>query len=331
MRGELGKKLVLALGAGLERAQLAFAEAGRPDLTPPGRRVDVGGYSLHLVSSGQGSPTVILEPGRGGWSDDLAWIHAQVSRFTRVCSYDRAGLGWSDPAPEPLDLSHRVSQLHRLLDAAEVEGPYVLVGHSSGGLLVRGYARDFPDEVAGMVLIDSAHPGQEAIEPWTLKLFGRLVDQVGARLPLLGLLGLGWLPQMSVGLRKDLTLAQKARVSALGASPRNLAGTAAEVRQSREWLEEARTCGDLGDIPLQVLGAGVVSPRSMTHEAHRLQRELATLSTRGSFRIVPGSAHHSVCSDPRYAADVVEAIRDVVAAVREEIEELEADEYPRLH
>ncbi len=127
---------------------------------PPGKLVDVGGYQLYILCTGEGSPTVVLDSGRGGGSDDWQNVQPELAKFTRVCSYDRAGYGFSDPGPTPRTGQQIVNELHKLLVNAGIEAPYVLVGHSSGGLHVRLYASQYPDEVVGMALIDPSHEDQ---------------------------------------------------------------------------------------------------------------------------------------------------------------------------
>ena len=129
---------------------------------PPGKLVDVGGYRLHINCTGTGSPTVILDAGLGGTSLDWSKIQPAVARFTRVCSYDRAGYGWSESGPGPRTSQQIVKELHLLLAHAQINGPYVLVGHSVGGLNMRLYAYRYPAEVAGMVLLDSTDEHQYA-------------------------------------------------------------------------------------------------------------------------------------------------------------------------
>src|SRR5690349_6601006 len=122
----------------------------------PGKLVDVGGYQLHVNCTGTGSPTVILDAGLGGTTLDWSKVQPAVTRFTRVCSYDRAGYGWSETAPStPRTSQQIVTELHALLTHAKINGPYVLVGHSFGGLNMRLYAYRYPAEVAGMVLLDA--------------------------------------------------------------------------------------------------------------------------------------------------------------------------------
>src|SRR5689334_8946287 len=143
--------------------QIVEAQAGdnviKPPL-PPGKLVDVGGWRLHLNCTGHNkgnSPTVVLESGSGDFSFDWSLVQPGLSRFTRVCSYDRAGSAWSDPGPRPSTMKQTAYGLHTALTKAGVKAPYVMVGQSIGGLLIRTFAVLYPEEVAGMVLVDSTH------------------------------------------------------------------------------------------------------------------------------------------------------------------------------
>ena len=128
---------------------------------PPGKMIDVGGYSLHLNCSGKKGPSVILDSGLGDFS--LTWynIQPQIAKFSHVCSYDRAGLGWSDKGPNPRTCVMIAQELHTLLHNANVKPPYILVGHSLGGLNMQVFADLYPNEVAGLILLDSSHENQE--------------------------------------------------------------------------------------------------------------------------------------------------------------------------
>lgn len=132
---------------------------------PPGELVDVGGHRLHIHCTGTGSPTVVIEAGLGDWSTGWGFVQPEVAKTTRVCTYDRAGWGWSEAGPLPRDAAHFAEELHTLLKNANIPGPYVMVGHSLGGLTVRVFVHDYASEVAGVVLIDSMTPQQFAQSP----------------------------------------------------------------------------------------------------------------------------------------------------------------------
>jgi pimeloyl-ACP methyl ester carboxylesterase len=149
----LGLALVagMAIGFGYETIGSLNDAADHP---APGELVDVAGLGMHLNCAGGGSPTVVLDAGLGGWSLDWALVQPAIAKATRVCSYDRAGMGWSEDSPDPHDAEHAVASLHALLVNGGVTGPLLLVGHSNGGLRTVLYAVTYPGDVAGLVLID---------------------------------------------------------------------------------------------------------------------------------------------------------------------------------
>ncbi len=127
---------------------------------PPGQLVDIGGYRLHINCTGSGSPTVVIDAGLGDWSTMWGFVQPEVAKTTRVCTYDRAGVGWSDAGPLPRDAAQFAKELHSLLQNANIPGPYVVVGHSLGGLSVRVFVHEYASDVAGVVLIESMNPRQ---------------------------------------------------------------------------------------------------------------------------------------------------------------------------
>ena len=126
----------------------------------PGKLVNVGTHRLHIYCAGHGSPTVIIDSGLGGFSLEWGNVQKSLSESMQVCTYDRAGYGWSDPGPQPRTTHQIVNELHALLINAQISGPYILVGHSFGGYNVRYYASVYPEEVLGLVLVDASHPEQ---------------------------------------------------------------------------------------------------------------------------------------------------------------------------
>jgi len=160
---------VAAAGVVLMLSALSIGAAGAPQsggTAPPGRLIDIDGHRLHIHCTGQGAPTVVIDGGAGTWSIHYSHIQAVLAGEMRVCTYDRAGLGWSDDGPLPRTSGRMAGELHRLLHAAGVAPPLLLVGHSLGGYTVRVYQDRYPEEVGGLVLVEAAHETQwEALPP----------------------------------------------------------------------------------------------------------------------------------------------------------------------
>jgi pimeloyl-ACP methyl ester carboxylesterase len=296
-----------SIGGGYETVQEAVDARVHP---MPGRLIDVGGHSLHLSCTGSGTPTVVLEPGAGGMSSDLGWIAPGVARDTRVCVYDRAGRGWSEPADTVQDGTQIATDLHTLLQRGHVPGPYVLAGHSFGGLYVLTFAARYPDEVAGMVLVDSTAPASAPTSPdrrgshGVMSRFSALAS-TSARLGLgrlSGRLDYGSLPPRS----RDDARANSATVS-------NFRSTIDEYLQAAASVNQAASLGDFADKPLVVLTAG----RGNDAAWAAAQNDLATLSGNGVHRIVDGADHQALVSDEKHAAATTQAILDVVSSVRD--------------
>jgi len=170
---------IASVGGGYETVRESLDAKAYP---MPGQLIDVGGHRLHLYCTGAGSPTVVLEPGLGAASSDLGWVTPAVARDSRVCVYDRAGRGWSEAADGAQDGAQIAADLHTLLNGAHVAGAYVLAGHSFGGLYIQSFAAQYPDQVAGMALLDSTAPKPGPALPTSTES-DNLLDRVPALLP----------------------------------------------------------------------------------------------------------------------------------------------------
>jgi pimeloyl-ACP methyl ester carboxylesterase len=277
----------------------------------PGQLVDVGGHRLHLNCTGSGSPTVVLEPGAGSMSSSLGWITPAVARDTRVCVYDRAGRGWSEPADTRQDATQIATDLHEALQRAQVPGPYVLVGHSFGGLYVLTFAARYPDEVAGMVLVDSTAPAAQPGEvPPNDPGLEALSDRLSALVSASARLGLGRvLSRLSAdGLPPQFV----GEVTAKSANANSVRSTIDEYREGGSSAKEAASLTDFADKPLIVLTAG--SGHNATWSA--AQDHLATLSTNSANRTIANATHAGLVGEEGPAAATTQAILDVVSAVR---------------
>jgi pimeloyl-ACP methyl ester carboxylesterase len=311
--------IVIVTLAGIGAVYQAIANAmDKRAYPPPGQMVNVGGYQMHLYCSGanvEGSPTVILESGLGSISSAWALLQAEVANGTRVCSYDRAGMGWSDPSPEPRDAHHIAQELHTLLQNANVSGPYVLVGWSYGGMYAREYAGQYSDEVAGLVLLDSSHPDQWTSTPEGQAQFetNAKVYSVAPALARLGVMRVMGLLQPDSGLPTPYNEALKA----------SFAATKDQDAQSAEFLASLTSAAgvrqkmSVGDIPLFVLTATEHgTPPEQEQLWQNWQMELAALSTNSIHQVVDGADHASFWRDPETAKLSTAAILQVVEAAR---------------
>lgn len=298
---------VASVGAGIETVLEARDAAAYP---MPGQLVDVDGHGMHLRCAGTGSPTVVLEPGAGDMASTMAWIAPAVARDTRVCVYDRPGRGWSDESDAPQDATRVASDLQTLLKAAHVPGPYVLAGHSFGGLYVMAYAAHYPADVAGMVLVDSTAPTTAGPGPVTPAVRDDVLVRTASLVSVVSRVGLGRLyAQLSYG-----TLPSPAReeVRASVATPATLRSAIDEYIQGNSSMQEAAELRTLGAKPLFVLTAGAGS----ADDWFAKQDGLARLSTNSVHRQVAGASHEMLVTDEAPAAATAAAIREVVSAVR---------------
>jgi pimeloyl-ACP methyl ester carboxylesterase len=305
--------------------QAIATEVDKRAYPPPGEMVDVGTHSLHIDCAGRGSPTVILESGLATMSADWANVQPEVAKTTRVCAYDRAGTGWSEPGPEPRDPRQIARELHALLANAGIEGPYVLVGQSFGGLYARMYAEMYPNEVQGMVLVDASHPGMwTRLPPEVVATLKPPAWQADAMvfLTMLGIFRLTGGKMAGCGLPARQCEEEQAYLS----STRH-AVTWGQEMYAPDRDAQVRATGDLGDLPLVVLSAGDhsrdfasgVSPGARTRfeRAWRdLQGELAALSTDSTHPVVERAGHSTLQTDRQDAQATSEAVEEVVQAAR---------------
>ncbi len=331
----------LLLAAGLIVAILAAgwlyqqhgAARDRRNFPPPGRFVDIGGTRLHLRDSGAGSPAVILEAGIAASCLNWTSLQASLAPFARVYSYDRAGLGWSDPAGSPRTISNAIAELDALVTAAEIKSPFVLTGHSFGGLLARSYAARHPDRVRGLVLIDPL-AAREWLEPsesqWKTLRRGAGLSRRGAVLARFGVVrvalalltgGARLIPQMVARVASsgdgESAISRLVRevqkmppetwpvVRAHWCQPKSFLGMANYLESLPSSAAEACAAGDLPpEIPVTIFSA------SNSPETQLAEREaIAARSVKGRHIIAAKSGHWVHFDEPEL---VMNAIREML-------------------
>jgi len=290
-----------------------------PPPVPLGQLVDIGGRRLHLYCTGAGSPTVVAENGSSSFSMQWALVQARVSAFTRICTYDRAGFAWSDRGPEENTVEETMDDLHHLLDAAHVAGPYVLVGHSIGGMYVRAYQRRYPRDVVGLVLVD-ATPEEDA----EYLSNGKSVAGVFLTWDQLAAVYAPYIKnpppprplptkvdepddRLSPALQRDVLWAYRLWLSRID-MPHSWI-TAESWREEFVALRTLRLAGPhaLGDLPLIVIRRGLRTNDVLNQR----EADLAALSTAGRLIVATQSDHEIQLYEPDLVAG---AIHDVVTA-----------------
>lgn len=284
--------LVVSIGGGAA----TILSAVRPsDTLETGRMIDIGGRQLYIECHGTGGPAVVLQAGMGGSAADWSRVAPTAAASTTVCAYDRAGHGRSDTAADPQDGSAIAADLHVLLERAGVPGPYVLVGHSSGGPYMRVFAASYPDEVAGMVLLD-AQPADAFTALPDYPAFYWPYRAVTTLAPSLARVGLGILllgsPSDPAGVRTATSMRD-------------------EVMALPDALEQAQRLTTIGERPLVVVSAGSGSQAGWS----TAQERFLELSTNADHRVIAAATHESVVFGADASASA-QAILDVVASVR---------------
>jgi pimeloyl-ACP methyl ester carboxylesterase len=306
--------LLVAGGATYEAIMAAGDDTRYP---APGQRVDVGGYRLHVHCVGEGNPTVVLDAGLGGFSLDWSLVQPELAATTRVCAYDRAGYGWSDPSPHARTPSQIADELHTLLVNAGIQGPYVLVGHSAAGKHVRLFASRYPQAVVGMVLVDARHesvdtnrsPEALAGEHTQQRRFQRTIS-AAARIGLVRAFWAAAWPQVFPATQ-NLSTETRAEIGVLQARSGQVKTVLKEDALLTHDNAQLSSAPSLGDVPLMVLAAG----QNVEHDPLWLpaQQQLAGLSSNAKLIVVEGSSHYIHWDQPMLVAG---AIRQVVEAAR---------------
>jgi len=298
-----------------------FERVDKQNFPPMGRMVDVGGYKLHMIDQGQGGPIVVIDSGVGCNSFDWSLIQPEIAKFTRVITYDRAGYAWSDASPLPRTSENIVDELHAMLQNAGIQGPYVLVGHSFGGMNVQLFAKKYPNEVAGIVLVDAVHENVMKIIP---QIFVNFKGYIHKKL-LYAYVGIFRMMADIKLLYKPLSDKNKMMNYVYKNSAtyyRTLFNQLDCIQKSCDQVEAVG--GSLGGIPLIVISAGkevipVQGPcgdyytqqeaDGINKHWQDLQVDLVTKSTRGKQVVARQSGHNIPAEQPDI---IVESVREII-------------------
>jgi pimeloyl-ACP methyl ester carboxylesterase len=263
---------------------------------PPGQMVDVGGYRLHVNCVGTGTPTVVIESGLGDWS--ASWsnsVQPQVATTTRVCTYDRAGMGYSEPGPLPRTAARFAEELHTLLQRADIPGPYVLAGHSSGGFTVRVFTAAYPAEVVGVLLIDSTTPGQAAQAEAPTSTSWSSIATLPARIGLTRLLA------GPLDLKAGMTPENGNVYVAKSVTPQSAQADLDEFLGLSQGAAEAGAVTSFGELPLIVLSRAP----NRDLEWDRKQTDLLRLSSNSQILFADRSGHNIQLDQPEAAVNAI--------------------------
>lgn len=296
--------------------QTAAAESDQRKYPPPGVLVNVDGYKMHIYCIGEGSPTIILDHVGGGSSQDWDLIQPRLAEHTRVCAYDRAGFGWSDYNPAPRTMEQQVHELHGLLQGANEQGPYILVGHSYGARVSRVYAAQYPQEVAGMILMDPGKliddPRYPAEEISSSKSENKMIHTARWLAPF-GLVRL--LQPLMNNPAYDLPDEARMANASFSASSHYWLSLNNQTDVIPLVYQEERKVKSLGNIPLLVLNSS--EPADASHKVwSQMNIEMAALSTNGSYQTVNGATHMSLAYRQKDAQVCTEGILSILNTVR---------------
>jgi pimeloyl-ACP methyl ester carboxylesterase len=322
---------LLAVSISIFLAAAARAKARLKRQYPPlGQMVDIGGYRLHMHVAGEGTPTVILDSGAGGVGLSWELVRPAIAKVTGVITYDRAGLGRSDSSPYPRDASTMALELYTMLINANITGPYILVGHSLGGVVARQFATKYPYEVAGLVMVDSAHEQQVEYFPEPLvKMVNSMKGMMGV-MKLMGKLGIFALKPNLISIGDDGKLSNELVAQMRGVMASSNSHAEAMIAETESvYAAKIQPVSTLGDLPLTVishahLDANAIPP-SLGHQVRddyeaawqRLQAEITSLSTQGRRIVAERSGHNVIFDRPEI---VIESILEMVESANPQTE-----------
>ncbi len=303
-----GIVLLLLIVVGLAYQTIA-SESDKGKYPAPGQLYTVNGHQMHLICMGEGSPAVILQSGATAGSLWWYWVQQQLAEHTQVCAYDRAGLGWSEATSGPRDPLTVVGELHTLLKEAGVAGPYVLAGHSFGAVWTRIYAAQYPQEVTGLVLVDSTMLPSREDYPQA-KTFNDAIQAVLWALTRTGVFRIGVSGQFqSMGFPPDIATVMTAQAARNQTFDTTYAET---VGALSEFIDAAAPAEKLDSLPMIVLWASLSD--TSQNQLAGFRQETATYSTNSVTRVIEGANHGSVLGNEQYAQQVTDAILDVMRA-----------------
>jgi len=315
----LGIALITLVVLGMAFQAIAI-ELDKRNYPPPGQLYSVNGHSMHLVCLGEGSPTVILQAGGAADSTWWYWVQRQLAAHTRVCAFDRPGMGWSESTTDQRDALTLMSELHALLAQANVRPPYIMAGHSWGAVLTRIYAAQYPQEIEGLVLVDSAlvYPkhfaDQAAFDAWKSTFAGQQT-LFGAMMRL----GLPRLTDPATFQQAGYPSAAALELVAVRSRNEVIDTDFAEFHAQMWALTQASAAAEnLADRPMAILWA---AETWKTQDAHltdlpAVRAEISTYSSNSVTRSIDGADHVSILGNEQYAQQVTNAILDVMEAAQ---------------
>ncbi|MCA0353032.1 MAG: alpha/beta hydrolase [Chloroflexi bacterium] len=304
--------LIVGLLIGGWAFQRWASQRDRQRFLPAEQQIMLNGHAIRLICMGSGSPTIVLEAGLGDGADVWGLVQPALAEQYRVCAYDRVGMGWSEAVADKADRASIAQTLHELLSQANVSAPYVLVGHSAGGLYVREYAQRYPEQVAGLVLVDSSHEQQRQRQPQLAEdpfAIMRQSMQACDVLAPFGIIRLTKLFEQSQSTYAKLSQPAQASITASQYQTSTCSAMDEALAAITQDLNQAQAPQSLNDLPLVVLTRGIADstmPVEFEQTWDSLQQELAQLSSNSQHQIAETSGHYIHLDQPELVIAAVE-------------------------